>query len=175
MIRTKHTSLLLAAVALALVALVVAGCGGDDNASASSNANATGATVGVSDIDGLGKVLVDSKGLTVYLFEKDTGPKSTCSGACASDWPPVTAKGKPTAADGVTASMVGTTKRSDGQAQVTYDGHPLYRYAGDSEPGDAAGQGLDFYGAKWFVVSPDGQKVTGAAKSSDGGGKSYPY
>jgi predicted lipoprotein with Yx(FWY)xxD motif len=174
MIRTKHTTLLLAALALALVALVVAGCGGDDNASASANTNASGATVGVSDIGGLGKVLVDSQGRTVYLFEKDTGSKSTCSGACAGDWPPVPAKGKPTAGDGATASMLGTTKRADGTTQVTYDGHPLYRYAGDSEPGDAGGQGLDFYGAKWFVVSPAGQKVTGAAKSS-GGGSSYGY
>ena len=175
MIRPKHTPLLLAALALTLVALVAAGCGGDDNASASANSNASGATVGVSDVGGLGKVLVDSKGRTVYLFEKDTGSKSTCSGACATDWPPVPASSKPTAGDGATASMLGTTKRSDGQTQVTYDGHPLYRYAGDSEPGDAAGQGLDFYGGKWFVVSPDGQEVTGAAKSSDGGNKSYPY
>jgi len=175
MIRTKPTSLLLAVVALALVALVVAGCGGDDNGTASASPNPSGATVGVSDIDGLGKVLVDSQGRTVYLFEKDTGPASTCSGACAIDWPPVTANGKPTTGDGVTASMVSTSKRSDGQAQVIYDGHPLYRFDGDSEPGDATGQNVDAFGAKWFVLSPDGEKVTGAAKSSGGGGSAYPY
>ncbi|HEY7454927.1 MAG TPA: hypothetical protein VH683_10195 [Thermoleophilaceae bacterium] len=161
---------------MVLVALVVAGCGGHDAPTASAGPNMAGGsgTIGVSDIGGLGKVLVDSNGRTAYLFEKDTGPKSTCSGACASDWPPVTTKGKPTVGEGVTASLLGATKRADGSTQVTYDGHPLYLYAGDSDPGDAAGQGLDFYGAKWFVVSPDGQKVTAAANGS-GGGSSYPY
>jgi predicted lipoprotein with Yx(FWY)xxD motif len=175
MTRRKPLSLpaLLAAAAVALVALAIAGCGGGDDqataASGSSNASGSSSTVGVTDVDGLGKILVDSQGRTVYLFEKDTGPKSTCSGACAQEWPPVTTSGKPSAGDGVTASMLGTTKRSDGTTQVTYNDHPLYRFTGDNAPGDAAGQKLDAYGAEWYVLSPAGDKVEGKAKGSGGG------
>ena len=119
----------------------------------------------------LGKILVDSQGRTVYLFKKDTGSKSTCSGECAVDWPPVTAKGRPTAGSGVTASMLGTTKRSDGSQQVTYDGHPLYRYEGDQSAGDANGQGLVAFGAAWYSVSPGGSQITTA--SSGSGSRGY--
>jgi predicted lipoprotein with Yx(FWY)xxD motif len=171
-------SLLLAAAAVALVAFAVAGCGGggDGQASAApsnSMASAGSSTVGVTDVSGLGKILVDSTGRTAYLFEKDTGPKSTCSGACAAEWPPVTTTSRPTAGDGLTASMLGTTKRSDGTTQVTYNGHPLYRYAGDNKAGDANGQNLDFFGGEWHVVSPAGHAVQGKAKMS--GGSSYGY
>jgi len=170
---TKPLSLILAAAATALVVLVVAGCGGgDDQATvASGNSNAAGgsSTIGVSNIGGLGTILVDSKGRTVYLFEKDTGPKSTCSGACATAWPPVTTNGKPNAGKGVTASIVGTTKRSDGKTQVTYNGHPLYLFQGDKKPGEAAGQNVDAFGAEWYVLSPAGHKVEGKAKISGGG------
>jgi predicted lipoprotein with Yx(FWY)xxD motif len=175
MTRRKPLSLpaLLAAAAVALVALAIAGCGGGDDqataASANSNASGASSTVGVTDVSGLGKILVDSQGRTVYLFEKDTGPKSMCSGACAQEWPPVTTSGKPSTGDGVTASMVGTTKRSDGTTQVTYNNHPLYRYAGDNNPGDASGQNLDFFGAKWYVLSAAGDKVEGKATGSGGG------
>jgi predicted lipoprotein with Yx(FWY)xxD motif len=173
MTRTKPLPLLLAAAAIALAALVVAGCGGggDQATAASGNSSAAGgsSTIGVSNIGGLGKVLVDSKGRTAYLFEKDTGPKSTCSGACATEWPPITTNGKPSAGNGVTASMIGTTKRSDGKTQVTYNGHPLYLFEADEKPGDAAGQNVDAFGAEWYVLSPAGQKVEGNAKSSGGG------
>jgi predicted lipoprotein with Yx(FWY)xxD motif len=87
------------------------------------------------------------------------------------DWPPVTAKGKPTAGDGVSASKLGTTKRSDGSEQVTYDGHPLYRYQGDQSAGDANGQGLTAFGAAWYVVSPAGSRITTA--SSGGSSPGY--
>ena len=174
--RKPLSLLLLSLAAVALVAFAVAGCGGGDNGQASaspSNSNASnGSTVGTTDVGGLGKILVDSKGRTVYLFEKDTGPKSTCSGACAAEWPPVTTTGKPSAGNGLTASMLGTTKRSDGTTQVTYNGHPLYRYAGDNKAGDTNGQGLDFFGGEWYVLSPAGQKVEGKAKSSGGGSMS---
>lgn len=161
---------LLAAVAVVLVALAVAGCGGgDDQATAASATSNSSSTIGVSDVGGLGKVLVDSQGRTVYLFEKDTGPTSMCSGACAQEWPPVTASGKPTGGAGLTASMLGTTKRSDGTTQVTYNDHPLYRFSGDSSPGDANGQNLDFFGGKWYVLSSAGDKVEGTAKGSGGG------
>ena len=175
--RKPLSLLLLSLAALALVAFAVAGCGGGDNGQASaspSNSNASNgsSTVGTTDVSGLGKILVDSTGRTVYLFEKDTGPKSTCSGACAAEWPPVTTTGKPSAGNGLTASMLGTTKRSDGATQVTYNGHPLYRYAGDSKAGDTKGQGLDFFGGEWYVLSPAGHKVEGKANSSGGGSMS---
>ena len=83
------------------------------------------ATVDVAN-SGLGKILVDSQGRTLYLFKKDSGTKSACTGACASAWPPLRANGKPTVGGGANASMVGTTTRSDGKPQVTYNGHPLY-------------------------------------------------
>jgi predicted lipoprotein with Yx(FWY)xxD motif len=81
----------------------------------------------------------------------------------------VTTSGKPTAGDGLTASMVGTTKRSDGTTQVTYNDHPLYRYIGDQKPSDTSGQNLDAFGAGWYVLSPAGDKVEGKAKDSGGG------
>jgi predicted lipoprotein with Yx(FWY)xxD motif len=173
MTRSKPISLVLAAAAIAVVAIVVAGCGGggDDQATAASgnsNAAAGSATIGVSNIAGLGRILVDSKGRTVYLFEKDTGSKSTCSGACAAEWPPVTTNGKPSAGSGVSASLIGTTKRSDGKTQVTYNGHPVYLFQGDSQPGEAAGQNVDAFGAEWYVLSPAGHKLEGKAESSGG-------
>ena len=170
MIRRKTLSLLAAAAAVALVALVVAGCGGgDDVATAASKPSGGSATIGVSEVGGLGKILVDSKGRTVYLFEKDTGPTSTCFGACASAWPPVTVTGMPSAGAGVMKSMLGTTKRPDGTMQVTYNGHPLYLYQGDSGPGDTTGQNVDGFGAEWYVLSPAGNKLEGMATSSNDG------
>jgi predicted lipoprotein with Yx(FWY)xxD motif len=173
--RRNPLSLLLPAALVALVALAVAGCGGGDQANAASgDSNASGSsTVAASDAGDLGKILVDSQGRTVYLFEKDTGPKSTCSGECAVDWPPLTTNGNPTAGDGLSASMLGTTRRSDGTTQVTFNGHPLYRFAGDQKPGDTAGQNVDLFGARWFVLSPAGDSVTG--KGSGSGGRTYPY
>ena len=170
MIRTKIRSLLAVATAIALVALVVAGCGGgEDQATASSKPSGGSATIGVSEVGGLGKILVDSKGRTVYLFEKDTGSMSTCFDACASAWPPVTVSGMPSAGAGVMKSMLGTTKRPDGTMQGTYNGHQLYLYQGDSGPGDATGQNVDGFGAEWYVLSPAGNKVEGMAMSSGGG------
>ena len=154
---TSRRSILLAPVlAVPMIALAIAGCGGS-----SGNANASpskGTAVNVRS-SGLGKILVDSKGRSLYLFEKDTGTKSTCSGACASAWPPLTTTGKPKAGSGVTASLLGTTTRSDGKTEVTYNGHPLYYYAGDQKAGDTNGQNLDQFGAEWYVLSPAGKKV----------------
>jgi predicted lipoprotein with Yx(FWY)xxD motif len=164
---------LIVLVAAAMAALVVAGCGGgDDQASAASGQSGGGShTISVADNGDLGKVLVDSKGRTVYLFQKDTGPVSTCSGACAADWPPVTSAGKPSAGTGVTASMLGTTTRSDGTKQVTYNGHPLYLYVGDQSAGDTNGQAVNAFGANWYVLSPAGSTIT--KSSGSGGGYSY--
>jgi predicted lipoprotein with Yx(FWY)xxD motif len=108
---------------------------------------------------GLGKVLVDSRGRTLYLFKKDTAGKSRCSGSCAVNWPPLLATGRPTAGTGIKASKLATTKRSDGKTQVVYNRHPLYRFIGDSKPGNTNGQGLTAFGARWFVVSPAGNQI----------------
>jgi predicted lipoprotein with Yx(FWY)xxD motif len=107
----------------------------------------------------LGSILVDSKGMTVYLFDKDTGPTSTCYGACATYWPPVVTKGAPVAGAGAKASLLGTSKRTNGTLQVTYAGHPLYYYLADSKPGQTNGQGIVEFGAKWHAVRPNGAPV----------------
>jgi predicted lipoprotein with Yx(FWY)xxD motif len=107
----------------------------------------------------LGRILVDSHGRTLYLFKKDTGGKSRCSGSCAVNWPPLLATGRPAAGSGVTASKLGTTRRSDGKRQVVYNRHPLYRFVGDRKPGNTNGEGLAAFGARWFVVSPAGNQI----------------
>lgn len=158
---------LLALIAPAAVAAVLAGCGGGSyHATASttaaktgpSTASGAGATVAARHT-GLGTVLVDGKGRTLYLFEKDTGGTSTCSGACASLWPPLSSTGTPAAGAGVTAAELGATKSPTGGTEVTYAGHPLYTYAGDTAPGDTQGEGLDSFGAEWYVLAPSGRKV----------------
>lgn len=88
----------------------------------------------------LGTFIVDGKGLTLYVFEKDKGGKSACSGSCAKVWAPLLTSGKAAAGTGVTASKIGTTKRSNGATQVTYAGHPLYHYDDDHKPGQTEGQ-----------------------------------
>jgi predicted lipoprotein with Yx(FWY)xxD motif len=95
--------------------------------------------------------------LTVYLFEADKGPASSCSGACAQVWPPVI--GKPTSAGGAMASDLATIKRSDGKTQVTYKGHPLYLFVKDKDDGDTYGEGIKGFGAEWYVLRPSGAKV----------------
>jgi predicted lipoprotein with Yx(FWY)xxD motif len=110
---------------------------------------------------GLGPMLVDGEGRTLYLWKADTGTKSTCLGACARDWPPVATSDAPRAGTGAQQALLGTTQRSDGTMQVTYAGHPLYRFAFDSKPGQATGQGSQAYGAAWWVVAPGGAAVTG--------------
>jgi predicted lipoprotein with Yx(FWY)xxD motif len=173
MTRRKPLSVLTAFVAFALLALVVAACGGGGNqATAASSGASKAPTVTLAEAGGLGKVLVDAQGRTLYLFKKDTGTMSTCSGACAAEWPPAATNGKPSAGGGLTASKLGTTKRSDGSTQVTYNGHPLYRYSGDQSAGDTNGQGLDFFGGKWYVLSATGTAVTSAGSGS-GGGSGY--
>jgi predicted lipoprotein with Yx(FWY)xxD motif len=148
------------ALALPAIVLAIAGCGGS---SSNANANPSGTTASGTAVNvrstSLGKILVDSRGRTLYLFEKDTGSKSTCSGACASAWPPLRTSGTPKAGSGVTASLLGTTTRSDGNDEVTYNGHPLYYYAGDQKAGDTNGQDLNQFGASWYVLSPAGNKI----------------
>ena len=108
----------------------------------------------------LGKILVNGSSQTLYLFEKDKNGKSACSGACATNWPPLLTKGKPKASGGVKSSLLGTTKRSDGTTQVTYNKHPLYRFKGDANKvGATKGEGLDAFGAEWYVVGTNGKKI----------------
>jgi predicted lipoprotein with Yx(FWY)xxD motif len=146
------------------IAMVAAGCGGKTSSSsssapASSSATANGgATVAVKGST-LGAILVDGKGRTLYLFEKDQGTTSSCYGACAGGWPPYTTNGAPRAGAGVSASLLGTTTRTDGKTEVTYHGHPLYYFAGDRKPGDSNGEGLKAFGAEWYVLSAAGNKV----------------
>ena len=140
-------------------------------ASASSNSARTATKVGTASSK-LGRILVDRRGRTLYLFAKDTGPKSSCSGACASNWPPYTAKSKPAVSGGVPASAIKLVKRSDGAKQVTLDGHPLYYFSGDQSAGQMNGQGVDAFGAKWWVLAPSGTQVTAAPKSSSSGSSS---
>jgi len=147
-----------------LAALVVAGCGGGggENASAKPPKTTTIARVAAVRVANsrLGKILVDSHGHTLYLFKKDSGSKSACVGACATFWPPLRTNGKPTVGTGARAALIGTTARSDGAAQVTYHGHPLYRFAKDKKPGDTKGEGLTAFGGRWFVVSAAGNQVS---------------
>jgi predicted lipoprotein with Yx(FWY)xxD motif len=107
-----------------------------------------------------GTALVDGKGRTLYLFEADTATTSTCSGQCAQVWPPLLTHGNPPTASGAAeAALFGTTPRGDGPEQLTYNGHPLYYFAGDKASGDARGQGLNQFGAGWYVVTPGGDKI----------------
>jgi predicted lipoprotein with Yx(FWY)xxD motif len=115
---------------------------------------------------GLGQVLVDAQGRTLYLFKKDSGTTSACTGACAVAWPPLRATASPTAGTGANASKLGTTTRTDGPSQVTYNGHPLYTYAGDSKAGDTNGEGINAFGGAWFVLSPAGTQITGSGSTS---------
>jgi predicted lipoprotein with Yx(FWY)xxD motif len=168
-----------------LALVIVAGCGSSSSSSSSSTSTASTAKGAVAVDLGTtkaGKVLVGPNGRAVYLFEKDKGTTSECSGACAKAWPPLTTSAKPTAGTGVAASMLGITKRADGTEQVTYNGHPLYYFEGDKKSGTIAGQGLDAFGAEWYVVGASGSKVekSGAksgskdssSSSSDSGGSS---
>jgi len=120
---------------------------------------ASGAAINVGTTK-VGQVLVDSTGQTVYLFLADKGTASTCNSAsCVQYWPPVLTNGAPQAGAGVNASLLGTTVRADGTTQVTYGGHPLYRFISDKKPGDATGQGVNAFGAPWYVVSPSGAQI----------------
>jgi len=168
----------LLAVAAALL-LLAAACGDDDdngdNTATGSNDQTTSTTaaqesgggteVKVADTD-LGSVLVGADGKTLYVFDNDQGSTSSCEGGCASTWPPLATDGDPTAGDGVDASLLGTTDRSDGTKQVTYDGHPVYNYSGDTAAGDTNGQGV---GGIWWAIGGDGQKITETSGGGSGG------
>jgi predicted lipoprotein with Yx(FWY)xxD motif len=188
--KTRVALIPLALLAIAVVA-IAAGCGSDDDTGAapdtttesgSGSGSGSGyygygappattaggggaapsgpATVATASGE-LGEHLVGPNGHTLYLFEKDTGSTSTCSSACARDWPPLLTEGAPMASGGVQAGMLGTTTRDDGTTQVTYGGHPMYSFAEDEAPGDTLGQDVDAFGAEWYVVAPTGEAIEG--------------
>ena len=171
------------AAGLAALALAVSACASSSSSSAASGstpaaaggspassapaANSGGTTVSVRTIGGQ-QVLTNAQGLTLYWFAPDTSTTSKCTGSCATYWPPV--KGPATAGSGVTGTL-GTITRSDGTTQATYDGHPLYTYAGDTAPGQAKGNGLNVSGGLWYEMTVSG--ATPAAKTSSSGGYGY--
>jgi predicted lipoprotein with Yx(FWY)xxD motif len=155
------------ALAAVLAALAIAGCGGGGSSSSGPEAgggSGTEVTIGATEIGGLGSVLVDSEGMTVYDFTVDKGNKSECYGGCEAAWPPVTTTGKPTAGEGAMSSALGTTKRKDGTLQVTYAGHPLYTFAGDEGPGEANGNESE---GTWFVLDEKGAEIKGQATGGE--------
>jgi predicted lipoprotein with Yx(FWY)xxD motif len=155
--RSVHVAAVSGLAALAVLAAACSGGSGAVGPTASGGARPA-AVVDVR-ASALGRTLVDGQGRTLYLFEVDQAGKSECNGGCAVAWPPYVGGGTPRAGTGVTGSLLGTTTRGDGGTQVTYGGHPLYYYAGDVKPGDDAGQGLDQFGGKWYVLGPEGTKI----------------
>jgi predicted lipoprotein with Yx(FWY)xxD motif len=167
-----------ALLAALVVAGAIAGCGGGSSSSSSSTTasktktkttsalpapkpppNAEEGTVFVSlgSVAGLGQVLVDSEGHTLYAFSKDSGTAATCAGACAKAWPPLTiAKGEPEPSNGTSAARLGTITGPGGETQVTYSGHPLYRFSGDKTPGEAKGDGASAFGGTWTALKGSG-------------------
>ena len=168
---------LLAAAAVAVLGLVAAGCGGGSSASSAPKSGVAGeehsassAAVTTRRISGLGVVLVNAKGRTLYVFMKDQRSRVTCTGACASFWPPLKWKGagKPKAGGSAKTSLLSTVANPGGGRVVTYSKWPLYTYAGDSAAGQAKGEALNLNGGKWYVISAAGTLIK--HKSSSGGG-----
>ena len=151
----------------AVLAVIVAGCGSGSPMAAS--APATGAAkhaVVKTRHSALGTHLVDRSGRTLYLFRKDTGRRSHCSGVCAQNWPPVTTREKPEAEGGAKGSKLSTQRRADGRRQVLYNGHPLYRFIADTKAGQANGHGMNAFGARWYVVAPSGKAITASPSAA---------
>ena len=153
------------------IALIAAACGSSAGsayssapygsaapASASTSVAAKATKLGAAS-SSLGRIVVDGAGRTLYLFERDKNRRSACYGACAQYWPPLISHGKPIARAGAKQSLVGTTRRRNGSTQVTYAGHPLYRYLGDTRPGQTNGAGLQDFGGGWDPLSPAGRKI----------------
>lgn len=149
-------------LALGSVVLVLAACSGSSKSASSATTSVTSTpvtsvsmTVSIGTTK-LGRVLVNSAGRTLYMYDKDTGGFSKCSGACVTVWPPLVVTGPPTFGAGLSASMFSTITRSEGTKQLVVDGHPLYTYSGDTKAGDTTGQGL----GDFFVVGPTGKRIT---------------
>ena len=173
----RHPRMLLAVPAAAAAIVAVAACGSYGGSSGGSSGGAYGSAASSRPAahspaaggaaltlrhTSLGTILTDGRGFTVYAFEADKGAMSSCSGACAANWPPVTTtSANVTVTGGATKSLVGETTRPDGARQLTYAGHPVYRFAGDGSPGSTAGQGLEAFGARWDALASTGTEVAG--------------
>jgi predicted lipoprotein with Yx(FWY)xxD motif len=164
------------------VAALVTACGGSGSSPGSAKVAATNPAGGaaVTTHSGpSGTYLTDAKGNTLYMFAPDTATHSACNTACLADWPALTTSGSPTATGGADATKVGTLKMSSGAMQVSYGGHPLYYFSGDSKPGDTSGQGMNQFGGKWWELAASGQPITGktapapSQSSSGSGGDSW--
>jgi len=140
------------------------------SSSSPASAAAAGGTALQTATVGGTKVLTNAKGYVLYLFAPDTSTSSKCSGSCATYWPPVA--GPATGGSGVTGTL-GTITRSDGTKQVTYDGHPLYTYAGDTAPGLAKGNGLNVSGGLWYEMTASGASPAASSSPSSGHGNGY--
>ena len=146
-------------------ALVTAACGssagGGTYGATNPSTGSTGtpaATVTIADSK-VGKILVDGNGKTLYLFEADKGSVSSCYDSCLTVWPALLTSGAPEAGPGLNGNLLSTTKRTDGTLEVVYNGHPLYYFTGDKQPGDVTGQDLNSFGALWYVLAPTGSKI----------------
>jgi predicted lipoprotein with Yx(FWY)xxD motif len=174
MTRSRCTTFFARAAIVPLAALAVAGYGGVSSANASTApqeaTKAKPATVRVAKTN-LGKILVNAKGRTLYLFQADSGTTSACSDACAAAWPPLTSA-TPKIGKGAKASLASTATRSDGKPQVIYNGHPLYTFSGDKKAGNTNGQGVNAFGGLWYVLSPTGTEISSTPSTSAGNGGS---
>ena len=177
MTRRSMSRFLARAAVVPLAALAVAGYGGVSYANGSvafeTATKGKAATVRVAKTN-LGRVLVNSKGRTLYIFEADQGTTSACNDACATQWPPLV-NASPKAGKGAKASLVATSTRADGTTQVVYNGHPLYTFLSDKKAGATNGQGVNAFGGLWHAVSPAGNEVTKSASSSGGSGGTPGY
>lgn len=166
----NRTTFALTLAALAAT-LAIVGCGssessggaygGSEPSSTTTTASSapTGTVLTVARAAKVGPVLVDPEGFTVYDFHKDKGTTSSCYGACAKVWPPLTTEGEPQTGEGANAAKLGTTKRKDGTVQVTYAGHPLYTYVADKKPGEANGNDFSSFGAQWYALRASGEEA----------------
>jgi predicted lipoprotein with Yx(FWY)xxD motif len=153
---------------IAAVAAAVSLAVGLSSASASGHSASGAQRVAVAGT-GLGRILVDGRGRTLYLFAGDQRGKSACAGQCAAFWPPLITSGKPLATAGARASLLGTIRRADGRLQVTYNHHPLYAFVKDTSKGQTNGEAVDAFGAKWWAVSAAGAKVENNNAMNTGG------
>ena len=164
MTRRRHIPLLTTVAAIPLVALAVAGCGGGGSATAwtqpATTAAGQPATVGVASNGALGKILVDSQGRTLYLFQADDGTRARAPARARPPGRRCEPPASPSPEAASARAKLTIAPRSDGNPQVVYNGHPLYRFESDQKPGDTSGQGVSAFGAKWFVVSPAGATIT---------------
>jgi predicted lipoprotein with Yx(FWY)xxD motif len=160
--RTRLSLPIFVVILAAAIAVIVSISGGKTKA---QPAVAVGSAISLRQ-SSVGKVLTDANGRALYLFAGDSRNASRLSAAGLAVWPPFTSTTLPRATGGVTAARIGTATGAGGATQITYNGHPLYYYVGDHQPGQVLGQGLNQFGARWYVLSAAGGAITSAPKSA---------